>query len=118
MSGEHCGSVVAFDPRVEEGAPLLYAETVGRHDELHESAHACTDTDDDAALLECLSRDRLFGRLAILEPAAGEKDPVDRAHDGEAARAILKERVCARPEDRAPSGGPRPEMRNGPPVHF
>jgi len=118
MSGEPRGSVVAFDPRVEESAPLLHAETVGRHDELHQTAHACADTDDEAALLEYLSPDRLFGRLAILEPAAREKDAVDRAHDGQAARAILKERVCARPEDRAPSGRPRPEMGNGPPVHL
>jgi hypothetical protein len=45
---EHRGSVVAFDPRVEEGASLLHAEALGRHDELHQSADARADTVDKA----------------------------------------------------------------------
>jgi hypothetical protein len=61
VSGEHRGPVLTLDPRVEEGAPLPHAVASGRHDELHQSAHARADTDDEAALLEGFSRDRLFG---------------------------------------------------------
>jgi hypothetical protein len=61
VSGQNCGSVDALDPHVEEDAPLLHAEALGRHDELHQSAHARADTDDEPTLLAGFSRDRLFG---------------------------------------------------------
>lgn len=61
MSGQNRGAVVALDPSVEEGAPLLHAEALGRHDELHQAGHAHADTDDEPALLQGFSRDRLFG---------------------------------------------------------
>jgi hypothetical protein len=59
--GSHRGPVLTLDPRVEEGAPLPHVVALGRHDELHQSAHARADPDDEAALLEGFSRDRLFG---------------------------------------------------------
>jgi len=75
MSGQHAAGIRSFDPSVEEGAPLLHGEAVGRRDELHGPAHARTDTNHEAALLERFPRDRLLGRLAVFEPAAGRKTP-------------------------------------------
>jgi len=70
VSGEHRGPILAHDPRVEEGAPLLHAVALGRHDELHQPAHTRADTDDEAALFEGFSRDRL-------RPELGDGPPVD-----------------------------------------
>ncbi len=92
MSGPHAAGIRSFDPSVEEGAPLLHGEAVGRRDELHGPAHARTDTNHEATLLERFPSDRLLGRLAVFEPAAGEKDAVDRSHDRQAPVTLLNER--------------------------